>query len=84
MRFFVCACLGVCLFANIVSAGISEWESATTPLAGLRVVMRARWSWIDQHDAWFSFSVDELLAYAARVMLLEQWCRTDEKEMATT
>lgn len=61
---------------------LSEWEAATTPLTGLRVVIRARWSWIDRHDAWFSFSVDELLAYAARVMLLEQWRRTDETENA--
>lgn len=58
----------------------SEWEAATTPLAGLRVVIRARWSWIEQHDAWFSFSVDELLAYAVRVMLLEQWRRTASEE----
>jgi len=59
---------------------LSEWEAAATPLAGLRVVIRARWSWLERHDAWFSFSVDELLAYAARVMLLEQWRRTEEKE----
>jgi hypothetical protein len=59
---------------------LSEWETAATPLAGLRVVIQARWSWIDRHDAWFSFSMDELLAYAARVMLLEQWRRTDDKD----
>ena len=63
---------------------LSEWEAAPTPLAGLRVVIRARWSWLDRHDAWFSFSVDELLAYAARVMLLEQWRRTEDKEEAKT
>ncbi len=61
---------------------LSEWETAATPLAGLRVVIRARWSWVDRHDAWFSFSVDELLAYAARVMLLEQWRRIDDKDNA--
>lgn len=59
---------------------LSEWEAAPTPLAGLRVVIRARWSWLDRHDAWFSFSVDELLAYAARVMLLQQWRRTEGRE----
>lgn len=61
---------------------LSEWESAATPLASLRIVIRARWSWLDRHDAWFTFSVDELLAYAARVMLLEQWRRTDDKDNA--
>lgn len=63
---------------------LSEWEAALTPLAGLRAVIRARWSWIERHDAWFSFSVDEVLAYAARVMLLEQWRRTEEKEEASS
>ncbi len=62
---------------------LSEWETAPTPLAGLRVVIRARWWWLAQHDAWFSFRVDELLAYSARVMLLEQWRRTEEKEAAS-
>ena len=66
-----------------LSPVLSEWEAAPTPLAGLRVVIRARWSWVDRHDSWFSFSVDELLAYAARVMLLEQWRRTEEKEEVT-
>jgi len=63
-----------------LAAVLSEWETAPTPLAGLRVIIRARWSWLEDHDGWFSFSVDELLAYAARVMLLEQWRRTEEKE----
>ena len=66
-----------------LSLVLGEWESATTPLAGLRVVIRARWSWIDRHDAWFSFSVDELLAYAARVMLLEQWRRSASEDEAS-
>ena len=58
------------------SVVVDEWATATTPLAGLRAVIRRRWSWVDHHDAWFTFSVDELLAYAARVMLLEQWRRS--------
>ena len=45
-------------------------------------MIRARWAWIERHDAWFSFSVDELLAYAARVMLLEQWRRSAEEDEA--
>lgn len=55
---------------------ITEWESAGTPLAGLRVLIRARWEWINRNESWFSFSVDEMLVYAARVMLMEQWRRT--------
>lgn len=65
-----------------LSGVLSEWETATTPLVGLRVVLRGRWAWIDRNDAWFSFSVDELLAYAARVMLMQQWRRTADNEEA--
>ncbi len=65
------------------SAVLSEWASAETPLAGLRVVIRARWDWLKLHDAWFSFSDDELVAYAVRLMLLEQWRRsTHEDELS--
>ncbi|MDD4269044.1 MAG: DUF2764 family protein [Pirellulales bacterium] len=67
-----------------LSAALSEWEAALTPLAGLRAVIRARWAWIERHDAWFSFAVDEMLAYAARVMLLEQWRRTEENKEASS
>ncbi len=66
------------------SAMLSEWAAAETPLAGLRVVLRARWNWLSVNDAWFSFSDDELVAYAVRLMLLQQWRRTtrDEEQSA--
>jgi hypothetical protein len=63
-----------------LSSVVNTWEAAATPLAGLRVVIGARWSWVDEHEMWFSFSSDELLAYATRIMLLEQWCRSAESE----
>jgi hypothetical protein len=67
-----------------LSVVLSEWESATTPLAGLRVVIRARWEWIKRNEGWFTFSTDELLVQAARIMLLEQWRRsTSQGELAT-
>jgi hypothetical protein len=44
----------------------------------LQAVIRARWAWICEHDAWFSFSDDELAAYAAKLVLLEQWRRLIE------
>lgn len=71
----VAADLGHC--DEDLSPVLSEWEAVPTPLVGLRVVIRARWSWLERHEAWYSFSIDELFAYAARVMLLEQWRRTE-------
>jgi len=35
----------------------------------------ARWAWLADNDAWFSFRDDELAVYAARLMLLHQWKR---------
>jgi hypothetical protein len=58
---------------------INEWSSARTPLDGYRVLLRARWEWIGAHDSWFKFSDDELVAYAAKIMLLDQWYRLAEE-----
>ncbi|MHC4563742.1 MAG: DUF2764 family protein [Planctomycetota bacterium] len=54
---------------------VDAWSAARTPLAALRVLDNARWRWLDDHDRWFSFTDDELAAYAARIMLLERWHR---------
>ncbi|HPM80187.1 MAG TPA: DUF2764 family protein [Candidatus Anammoximicrobium sp.] len=62
-----------------VTTAVSEWTSAPTPLAGQQSLLRARWNWLTAHDAWFTFSNDELAVYAARLMLLHQWQRmTDD------
>lgn len=58
-----------------LDAVLAEWAAAATPLAGQQVLLRARWAWLDSHDAWFSFSDDELAVYAVRLMLLQQWER---------
>jgi hypothetical protein len=54
---------------------ISEWSAAATPLAGLRVLLRARWQWLVQREAWFTFHDDEMIAYAAKLILLHRWYR---------
>ncbi len=61
-----------------LSAVTAEWAAATSPLVGLRTLDTARWQWIGEHDAWFSFGHDELAAYAARLMLLVRWERLTE------
>jgi hypothetical protein len=55
------------------SALISKWAAAPDPLAGARVLDRARWAWLHEHDAWFSFGDEELAAYAAKLMLIVRW-----------
>lgn len=57
---------------------LRNWAAADTPLEGHQELMRFRWTWLDQHASWFSFSEDELLVYTIRLMLLEQWWRIQE------
>jgi hypothetical protein len=61
-----------------LSVVTAEWAAATSPLVGLRTLDTARWRWIGEHDAWFSFGNDELAAYAAKLMLLVRWERLTE------
>ncbi len=57
------------------TALLAEWADAENPLEGIRLLDTARWQWLAEHDAWFSFGDDELAAYAARLMLLVRWHR---------
>jgi len=63
---------------------VNEWSAASDPLAGLRVVDRARWDWLSDHEAWFTFGDDELAVYATRLMLLQRWHRLVAEEAAAT
>jgi hypothetical protein len=54
---------------------VAAWAAAPDPLAGWQVLLRARWRWLRDHDGWFTFSADELAAYAAGLMLLRRWQR---------
>ena len=57
------------------SALIAEWSAAVDPLEGLRIIDKARWSWLIEHDGWFTFADDEVASYAAKAMLLTRWNR---------
>jgi hypothetical protein len=58
---------------------LAEWTAASNPLNGLKVLDRARWDWLTEHERWYSFSDDEVAAYTAKLMLLHRWHRTSEK-----
>jgi hypothetical protein len=59
---------------------LREWAAARDPLAGLKVLDEARWAWLHENDRWYSFSNDELAAYAAKLMLLNRWVRLSEPQ----
>jgi len=58
---------------------LAAWSSAPNPLAGQKILDRARWTWLTEHEGWFSFAADELAAYAAKLILLVRWERLSEK-----
>ena len=51
---------------------LNELAVAGDPLAALEAVDRARWAWLGEHEAWFTFGDDELAVYAMRLMLMRR------------
>jgi len=49
------------------------FTEAPDPLKGLRRLDEARWRWVDQRGAYYSFGIDELAAYARKLVLLTRW-----------
>lgn len=49
---------------------LNELAVAGDPLTATQAVDRARWQWLAEHSAWFTFGDDELAVYAARLMLM--------------
>ena len=47
--------------------------SAADPLGALRAMDVARWQWLEDASGYFSFAIDELAAYARRLVLLTRW-----------
>ncbi len=58
-----------------LEGAIEEWGLAATPLAGLRVLLGARWQWLARREGWFTFHDDEMIAYTAKLVLLHRWYR---------
>ncbi len=64
------------------SGTLTAWSAAAHPLAGLEVLDKARWDWLEEQGQWFSFAADELEAYAAKLMLLHRWRRLTAESTA--
>jgi hypothetical protein len=61
--------------ANDFTGVLSAWSTAMNPHAGLEVLHKARWDWLEEHGKWYSFNADEIEAYAAKLILLHRWRR---------
>ncbi len=60
---------------------LSEWAQAGNPLQGERILDGQRWKWLKEHESWFRFNNNEVLAYAAQLMILIRWHRLQKTEI---
>ena len=58
---------------------VTAFTAATDPLKGQRVLDEARYAWALERSEYFSFSLDEVVAYARRLMLAVRWERLAEE-----
>jgi len=63
---------------QLVELGVAAWAGAPDPLTGLRSLLRTRWEWVTREEPRFTFSDDELAAYAVKLLVLRNWRRTME------
>lgn len=56
-----------------IAEAVRAFTEAPDPLKGLRRLDEARWRWAEQREAYYSFSIDELAAYARKLVLLTRW-----------
>jgi hypothetical protein len=54
---------------------VASWAAAPDPLAALRALDAGRWNWLIQREGYFSFGIDEIAAYARKLLLLTRWAR---------
>lgn len=52
---------------------VSAWSAAEDPLSAMRALDQHRWAWLAEHARYFSFELDELAAYARRLVLITRW-----------
>jgi len=54
---------------------VTAWAAAADPLRALQVLDEARFAWAAERGEYFSFALDEVAAYAARLLLSARWDR---------
>ncbi len=62
---------------------VRAWSAARDPLRALRVLDEARAGWTGRRSRYFSFSLDEVAAYARMLSLVVRWHRLGGEEGQT-
>jgi len=56
-----------------VADTVSAWALAPDPLSATKVLDQRRRQWLEENARYFTFAVDELLAYARGLVLVNRW-----------
>ncbi len=59
---------------------VTAFSAAPDPLRALRVLDEARLAWANQRSKYFSFALDEVAAYAAKLLLAARWDRLTNQQ----
>ena len=62
---------------------VTAFTSASDPLRALRAVDEARLAWVETQSRYFSFSLDEVAAYARGMLLAARWAMLTEQQRHT-
>jgi hypothetical protein len=64
----------------LVESAVNAWVSADDPFAAQQALDRVRWKWCEHHSRYFSFAIDEVGAYARRLLLVARWQKVAREE----
>jgi len=62
---------------------VTAFASASDPLRALRAVDEARLAWVETQSRYFSFSLDEVAAYARGLVLAVRWATLADQQRQT-
>ena len=60
-------------YSDWVDMALDRWNSAKDPYSAAWELDRVRWDKLTQLSGWFSFSLDEIAAYARGLLMLHRW-----------
>ncbi|MFH2076125.1 MAG: hypothetical protein ABIJ57_12400 [Pseudomonadota bacterium] len=68
----------IAIHSDMVDAALDRWATAKDPHSAALELDLVCWEMLTQLGAWFSFSIDEIAAYARGLLMLHRWKKLGE------
>jgi hypothetical protein len=68
----------IAIHSDLVDTALDRWAAAKDPYSAALELDQVYWEKMAQIGAWFSFSLDEIAAYARGLLMLHRWKKIDE------